>query len=193
MDFVAFSCLSGSQNEMEENLGALFTPKKVKALQDFVSEELVVIVDDIEPARIWLWETPQEEITEWLRLVKETRVLPEGWKVELWSDLEKMSRVNYGEILKKFREPRNALHVHKFFLHMKKFPNKKANFNSGNALREAALRRSAHYALQGVVLEELFPSATLLQTETPWAVKDPLYQPLRTRKIPIIHPFEERR
>lgn len=192
--FLAFSCLRGGRHGLEENLGTLFTPRSVGVLQDFLDEkELLVVVDDLEPVRIWQWDTSQTEVTEWLELVRATSEILDQWQVKLWSEIESGGKINYDEVLQKIQEPKWALHVHRLFSHMKKFPNKKANFSSSGELREAVVRRAAHYALQGTVLEKLFPFATLLQTETPWSVKDPLFQPLRNKPLPIIHPFEERR
>lgn len=193
--FVAFSCLFGDKNGLTDNLGTLFTPKNVDALQNFLDgKHLLVVIDDLEPVRIWQWEIPQREITGWLQLVLQASTIPKCWEVVLWSALESRSKkINYDEALDKIQNSKYALHIHKLYLHMQKFPNKKANLAGKKAFQEAATRRAAHYALQGVILEELFPSTILFQTETPWLVKDPLYQPLRNSPLPIVHPYEERR
>lgn len=191
---MAFSCLFGDKSGLAENLGSLFIPKRISALQSFLKEQdLLVILDDLEPVRIWQWEISQEEITGWLQLVVEASAVPEKWQVKLWSDFESHSEKSYNDALEKIRGAKYALHVHRLAIHMQEFPNQKANLEGKKAFQEAAVRRAAHYALQGVILEELFPSGVLLQTETPWKVKDPLFQPLRGELLPIVHPFEEER
>ena len=187
---MAFSCLDGDKKGLSDNLGTLFVPKKIQTLQKTLSgESLIIFVDDLEPKRIWLWDTPQEEITGWLQLVIEENAIPEQWQVILWSSVELRSKKSYEHALQLIQTPKHALTVHRLQTHMRAFPNKKANFIGNKEIREAALRRAAHYALQGLVLEETFPSGVLLQTETPWKVKDFLFSPLRQNKLPIIHPF----
>ena len=194
-DIIAFSCLSGDKKGLRDDLGTLFTPKRILALEKALEKEsLLVFVDDLEPRRIWLWDTPQQEITGWLELVIEGSFVPDRWKVILWSHLESRNKgMGYEKALQTIQSPQHALTVHRLETHMRAFPNKKANFSGNKEIREATLRRAAHYALQGAVLEDAFPSGVLFQTETPWKVKDPLFGCLRRKQLQIIHPFEERR
>lgn len=193
-EFVTFSCLSGDQEKkiLGENLGTLFTDRKIKVVRQVFKEHyLTVIIDDTEPVRIWQWDTPQEEVTGWYQLVFEESIVPEGWTIKLWSEIERASGVIYEKIITEIAKPEYALVVYHRLEHMKQFPNKKLKWVRD--LHYAAILRVAQYALQGIILEKKFPSAILLQGETPWAVKDPLFQTLRDSPLPIIHPFEERR
>ena len=196
--FITFSCLSGDQERQElgENLGGLFTEKKIhvlKQITDKVGCGFTVFIDDTEPIRIWGWSTPQKEISEWCQLVIENTTIPEGWVVRLWSSLEENSGLKYSEVQERINRPEHALLVHRRLAHMKEFPNRKVKNLKGKDLEDAAIKRVAQYALQGLVLESKMPSAILFQTETPWAVKDPLYQAFRNSQLPIVHPLEERR
>jgi hypothetical protein len=196
--FIAFSCLSGDQikRELGDNLGSLFTERKIRISNETLvalGTRLTVFVDDTEPVRIWGWPTQQQEITDWCRLVVESSTLPPNWDIALWSETEQRTDLNYEGVLETIKTPEHALLVNRRLAHMKEFPNRKIKNLKGKGLENAAIQRVAQYALQGLVLEKLMPRAVLLQAETPWAVKDPLYQPLRRSPLPIVHPFEERR
>lgn len=196
--FFSFSCLSGDHvnRELGYNLGILFTERRMRATErifEQLGSKIIVFIDDTEPVRIWRWPTPQEEVTEWCRMVVEDTPVPESWDVRLWSEAEQDSSFNYQEILATIRKPEYALAVSRRLAHMREFPNRKVKDLRGKGLEDAATHRVAHYALQGLVLEQSIPNGVLLQAETPWAVKDPLYQTLRVSSLPIIHPFEERR
>ena len=200
-ELIAFSCLSGvgSEQKLGMDLGGLFLGRIKKVFVCLIEElkslgyqnGLKIILDDCEPCRVWQWSIPQEEITLWYQMVIEDNQdqIPEGWQILLWSEIESKSEVCYEQILEKVAGQDYALLVHQHLEHMKKFPNKKMLGN----MREAVLRRIAEYSLQGKVLEEVFPNAILMQTETPWRVKDPLYSPLRLGSLPIIHPYPEER
>ena len=193
-EFIAFSCLSGDQEKrvLGNNFGALFTDRRVKIVKEVLGNKpFTVFIDDTEPIRIWQWDTPQEEITGWCQLVLEDSSIPENWDVRMWSEFEADSGWKYEEILEEIQKPEHALVVHHRLQHMKEFPNKKLRFVRD--LHKAATLRVAQYVLQGIVLEKKLPSAILFQSETPWAVKDPLFQSLRKSRLPIVHPFEERR
>jgi len=196
--FFSFSCLSGDHlnKELGYNLGILFTERRMRATEKIFEQlgsRIIVFIDDTEPIRIWRWPTPQEEITEWCRMVVEDTAVPESWDVRLWSETESLSSLEYQKILAEVRKPEHALVVSRRLAHMREFPNRKIKDLRGKELEDAARHRVAHYALQGLVLEQIIPNGVLLQAETPWAVKDPLYQTLRVSSLPIIHPFEERR
>jgi len=203
MTLVAFSCISGSAEgqEIDQDMGTLFKKRREKEMEVLLSaleatgqkRHLLVILDDCEPRRVWQWNISQDEVTNWCRMVIEDAEsqgrVPSGWEIKLWSDVEKSCAVAYDCILEQIRTPPFALLVHQHVEHMKRFPNKKL----AGDVREAAVRRVAQYALQGIVLEEFIPSAILLQSETPWSVKDPLYGALRTKPLPIVHPYPEER
>ncbi len=198
---VIFSCLSGNgfKQELGLSLGTLFETRLKKMTEAFVGQlseaghnvPIMVLLDDCEPCRVWQWDTSQEEITEWCRMVIEdsSEEIPTDWNVKLWSDLERGAKLTFEESLAKMSEPGQALLVHQHLEHMRAFPNKKLIGD----IKVAALRRVAGYALQGVVLEECMPAAILCQTETPWSIKDPIYNPFRGKPLPIIHPYPERR
>lgn len=197
-EFISFSCLSGNQEKQElgENLGALFIESKIRILQNITQRlgaRFTIFIDDTEPIRIWQWPTPQSEISEWCQLVIESTEIPKNWSVQLWSHVETGSGPEYQQILEEVSKPKHAMLVHRRLAHMKEFPNKKIKDLKGRDLEHAATRRVAQYALQGLILEKKMPSAILLQSETPWGVKDPLYQALRKNLLPIVHPFKERR
>ena len=200
---VAFSCISGSAEgyEIGQDMGALFGKKKKKETEAFLGalatadqgQRFLAILDDCEPRRVWQWGISQEEVTDWCRMVIEDaenqNKIPSGWEIKLWSDIEKSCAMAYDRVLDEVCSPRFALIVHQHLEHMKRFPNKKL----AGDIRQAALRRVAQYALQGAVLEEYLPHAILLQSETPWSVKDPLYGVLRQKLLPIVHPYSEDR
>ena len=215
--FIAFSCLSGVGKSMElgQDLGPLFTTRLGQRIESFMyslrnagyNGELTVIVDDDEPVEVWGWSMSQKDVTTWYKMVIETTTVPTGWLVELWSDIQARDRAT------------DAVHKVRNYLmningapralgplldHMRNFPNKKLRGD----IRTAAARRLFHSALQGLVLERVLTQSILVQTETPWRVKDSLLDPtercrgfiakdpsdcLRKYPLPVIHPFEERR
>lgn len=192
-----FSCLSGNgaTQEVGHDLGVMFKEKRMMVTNKLFSDlkqvgylgQVVVILDDYEPRRVWQWSAPQEEITSWCEMLIDDiqGSLPEGWKLKLWSRFEQDSSFDYEQVLVEMRKSAYALLVHQQLEYMKKFPNKKLI----GSMKEASLRRLTEYALQGAVLEKSCPSAILIQSETPWSVKDPLYSPLRKSRLPIVHPY----
>lgn len=199
--FIAFSCLSGSATgqKLGMDLGKLFAGRIKTALINFLEEMkhnsyrsgLAVLLDDCEPRRVWQWSLPQAEITQWYEMVIEDNKaqIPEDWEVILWSRIEERVRVNFEQTFEKISGEEYALIRYLQLLHMRKFPNKKLL----GSVQEAVLRRIAEYALQGKIIREIFPHAILIQTETPWKVKDPLFSVLREIPLPIIHPYPEER
>lgn len=199
INLVAFSCLSigGARKQFDQSLGAFFTKRKIKKTQEIMhlfqnngcKIELTVILDDIEPKRIWNWPEPQNEITEWSELVVcDVRDQIPGWNIKLWSSMETASGLMYGQILSAVSISDNELLIHQLGQEIERFPSVKTIGN----VRTASIRIIAQYAIQGVILEKELPQAILFQTETPYKVKDPLYNPLRQNPLPIIHPFERR-
>jgi hypothetical protein len=193
--FVLFSCLSGDgqREELGIDLGTLFTTRLGKRVEGFKrlfcscgkEPEFTVFVDDTEPVRVWQWRMPQEEVTNWYQMVAEDHILPFGCEVMLWSAVEKKLCPDDSS-----EEKINPLFLHQLLSHMQKFPNKK--LKPSIDLRDVAVRRLLHYERQGRVLRQVMPYTILIQTETPWSVKDPLYNP-QENLLSIVHPFEERR
>jgi len=196
---VAFSCLSGdgATEELEMTIGTLFETRLLRATENFLgilkengcNMPFTVILDDCEPRRVWRWGREQKDITDWCKMVIEDSDIPNGWSVNLWSDLEGRPALSFEDVLAEMSKPTYALVIHQHLEYMRKFPNKKLIGN----FKGAALRRVAGYAFQGLILEQKMPEAILCQTETPWSVKDPIYNPLRQIPLPIIHPYPERR
>lgn len=194
--FIVFSCLSGSAKtqELGQNLGVLFETSLNRHAQRFhkslqeagYQNDLLVIIDDCEPCRVWQWDTPQQEITTWCKLVIETTQIPVGWSVQLWSEIEQRANICFDDVLCRMSQQCHSLLVWQHCEHMQKYPNKKLRGD----VATAALRRVADYALQGLVLQTVIPHGILCQSETPWSAKDPLFNPLRQNKLPIIHPFK---
>lgn len=201
--FVLFSCLSGNgdKEELGQDLGVLFTSKLRSKTERFMSllegagfaGRLKVIIDDEEPTSCWGWKVPQQEIVTWCRMVMEETNVPPGWEVLLWSEVTSrlfqiVSRPQPQWLMDVCN---NSIEIHRLFRHMTDFPNKGLRKMRAH---EALARKVSHYAYQGVCLKHLFPNAILIQTETPWEVKDPLFRgPLGNSVASIIHPFERRR
>lgn len=189
-----FSCLSGEPDQLPENLGKFFTSGKDKvvtrlltSLESSIAITLRVIIDDTDPVRIWGSTLHQADITEWLRMIIEDVPMRENIEIVLWSDLEKQGSQSFYQILETIRTPKHALLIYHRLQHMKQRPPRRL-FGS---LQEASERRVAQFALQGKVFEATTPNAVLIQTDSPWKVKDPPYQALRQTLLPIIHPFSE--
>lgn len=201
--FVLFTCLSGdaTTQALGRNFGVPFVGSKRRIIEGLearlrkvgYTSDLTVIVDDCEPRRVWNWSVPQQEITEWCSLIlndaRERSIVPPRWRTSLWSEIESASTLDFSTIVSRIRESRHALVLHHHLTHMKKHPNKKLK---GDVV-EAAVRRVAGYALQGLVLERVYPHAILLQTEFPWSAKDAPYSTLRSTPLPIVHPFPDER
>ncbi|TSC62773.1 MAG: hypothetical protein Athens041674_408 [Parcubacteria group bacterium Athens0416_74] len=200
---LAFACLSGdgSTRTLDENLGFLSSRKKCKVVEDTLSAlrdaecaaSLTIIVDDFEPTRAWQWDVPQEQITDWCKLLVDAvygdifeRL---GARALFCSELERDFEPTYESVYERVRDSKYELLVHANLQHIRKFPNKK---RVGDG-RESTIRKVAQYAVQGLVLEKMFPNGILLQSETPWAVKDPLYDSLRLSPLPIVHLFSDER
>lgn len=192
-----FSCLSGEPNQFPENLGKFFESGKhkpmlrmLRELKEITTVTFRVIIDDTDPIRIWGSTLPQTEITDWLKLLIEDAQQKEElqpFELKLWSEMEKESGDSFELALQEIQTPCHALLVYHRLEHMRKRPPRRL---AGN-LKQASELRVAQFALQGKVFEVLEPRTILVQTDTPWKVKDPPYQALRRIPLPIIHPFEE--
>ncbi|OGG41702.1 hypothetical protein A3A21_03790 [Candidatus Jorgensenbacteria bacterium RIFCSPLOWO2_01_FULL_45_25b] len=200
--FVAFSCLSGDGlvQELDLNLGAFFKKRAIEITRRFFTElranscrdfPLVVFLDDCEPCRVWQWNVFQDDMTAWCRMMLEDARdwIPAEWSVRLWSEIESELSFSYEQALFEVRGDSHALLLYRLAEYMRRFPNKKLVGDVNEAIR----RRVAQYALQGAVLEKVFPHAILLQTEAPWSVKDLLYDTMRQTPLPIVHLYPERR
>lgn len=207
LSLLAFSCLSGDgkTQQIDENLGTLFKDRKKKRIQPLLEAlrkegfepRFLAILDDCEPERVWGWDVSQEDVaTSCKVLIEEARSrmeIPSDWTVKLWSEIEKENNAELhhlelgGSLVRELIL--HGIPFHHLKEHMRKFPNKKLV----GKVEDAASRRMIHYASQGAVLEKVFFNAILLQTETPWWVKDPLYNAVRLFRLPITHPFPEER
>lgn len=210
--FVVFSCLSGNgeREELGQDLGVLFTTKLRTKAEGFMKSltgagftgKLSVIVDDTEPVMFWNWQKSQSEVTTWCQMVVEDEDIPDGWEVKLWSDLEIEYRsINHDSKASSYEcfyssrssEITRSVIYHRLLQHIKTFPNSGLQLKKVSA-EKATLDKLIQYEFQRLVLNRLLTNAILIQTETPWEIKDPLFHgSLGNSFSSIIHPFEARR
>ena len=202
--FIAFSCLSGNARKLElgNDLGVLFTTKLKHKAERFVrilrsagyTSPFTVIVDDYEPWKVWEWDISPQDVTDWYRMAVEDSDIPSGWEVKLWSDFVRGDTPGSSAYIDYKTVPAvNGICLYELYKHMRRFPNKKLKMD----VRQAAERRARHYQVQGLELSNLIEGPILVQTETPWEVKDPLYitdgsflaGSWKRMRLPIIHPF----
>ena len=210
--FVAFSCIygDGKRESLEDNLGMVFASNLKGKMKNFVERlkiaglktQLQVIVDDTEPVRFWKWKTSQEEVTAWLTMIIEDSTIPEGWNVKLWSEIERDCREaitsNPFQLppYEEFYERESctimqSVQYHNLSQHITSFPNKGLQ---DVPVKEAVVGKLVQYKYECLVLNLMVSDLILIQTETPWEVKDPLFHnPLKNSPMNIIHPFERRR
>jgi len=210
--FVFFSCLSGDgkREESGQDLGVLFTTSLRQKMEQFTAllsntgfrPTTLIIIDDTEPVRFWNWNILQEEVTTWCRMIVKETNIPNYWCISLWSDLEKIRETNLyvdGTFASSYEEYRRirgdkvvrSVAYHKLLQHIKQYPNKGLKTLSA---QEATINKLVQYEFQGEILKKVVPNAILVQTETPWEVKDLLFHnQLRKSVASIIHPFERRR
>jgi len=208
--FLAFSCLSGNgeKEELSQNLGILFTTRLRNRAEQFVKklttagyhERLLVVIDDSEPRQVWSWQISQIDATDWYRMVIEDCDIPNCFDVQLWTDILRKTNTLDSSISGEFSIVKDTDDISLFRLskHMRQFPNKKLIGD----ISVAAKARAKHYSHQGIELSRRIPNAILLQTETPWNIKDQLYTSASIvttggeytkLELPIIHPFPEER
>jgi hypothetical protein len=153
------------------------------------------ILDDTDPKRIWCWETSQDELTFMCELMveqaKTSMLLPVNWYPTVWTALESkyVGEQTFASVLEWARSPgKHKIEIQK---HKKMLAEHLDQYHFSSGLEETAVRRVASPVFEGVVLEKVLPNAILFQTEYPWAQKDILYQLLRNKNNPlaIIHPF----
>jgi hypothetical protein len=200
LQLFAFSCLGAYRGKEELKLDiweTLFFKRFRKQLGKFLpacaeaglSMKLSVVLPDTEPVETWGWERSQGSLTDDCRLIAEcAEGLPPGCEVVLWSDLLAQTRLGYATAYEWVRQTGPELLIAGEAQHIAKskaFADIQLNANP----RRVAERQVAAYALQGQVLEQLFPRTIFLQSETPAARKDVMYNPLRQHPLPIIHPF----
>lgn len=212
-EFVIFSCLSGNaeREELPQDLGVLFTTSLHAKAESFMNlltragfvGRLQVIVDDTEPVKFWNWGKSQSEITTWCQMVIEEMDIPKSWDVKLWSDLESGYAMvtgsgaglpSYSEFYaSKITQVKSSVLFHKLFQHISNFPNKGLQMKNV-PVEKATTDKLIQYQFQQLILRRMMANGVLIQTETPWEVKDPLFHgPLGNSFGSIIHPFERRR
>lgn len=201
--FVTFSCLhgDGKRESLEDNLGMVFEKTLKAKMESLMSQlkiagynnHLLVIVDDTEPVRFWKWKTSQEEITTWLKMVIEEADIPSDWDVLLWSDIEKDYVARELPSYEQFYADHSgtvtqSVPYYNLFRHVKMFPNKGLKDVS---VHEAVTGKLVQYKYECLILNLMMPNLILIQTETPWEVKDPLFRnPMTNSTMKIIHPFQ---
>lgn len=200
LQLLAFSCLGTFRGKEELRLDiweTLFFKRFRKQLSRFlsacteakVSIKLSVILPDTEPVETWGWGRTQDSLTDDCRLMAEcAEGLLSGCEVLLWSDLLAQTGLGYATAYEWVRQTGPELLIVGEAQHIAQ-SNVFADIQLNIKPRQVAERQVAAYALQGQVLEQLFPHAIFLQSETPAARKDVMYNPLRQRPLPVIHPF----
>ena len=213
LTLLVFSCLATEQSKEElvmDFFKTLFfdgglkdisnTAKRairlVREIEDLGLEVKVIpILVDTEPKRTWGWQASQHELTLTCELMieeaRESEFLPKNWEPVLWSSLEACysGGQTFEECLKWAKGAgKHSMCVREQAKHLAGFSDR---YHFPLGLEETAVRQVGAYAFEGVVLEEIFPNALLLQSEFPWSEKDALYQWLRNKKKPlqIVHPF----
>lgn len=198
--FVTFSCLGSIKGKEELRLDLFetyfFRSRKLRECVALLQElraikpvRMLTILPDCEPRRTWGWSVSQEELTTTCELMiedaRDSGRVPEGWEVVCWSALEARTQSVFPDALAWATQPAQALHIHQEAELLGRYPD--ILFKEG--LEVAALRQVAAYAHEGRVLEELYPHAVLLQSESSPQRKDRMYQPLRSQPLAIVHPF----
>lgn len=200
IEFITFACLGTHRGKEEIRLELSETnffkkfakraDKLLKAVRELGNTtSLTIFLADLEPCRTWGWRSvTQEEISYYCReMVDASRHrLPVNWTVQSWSEVESQSAgVAFPEALEWARRNAHPLVVQGETEHIALFP----EILLRRTVQEHALIQVASYALEGKTLEAQNPNFILLQTEFPARRKDQMYQPLRSRRLPIIHPF----
>lgn len=201
VEFMTFSCLATYRGKEELKLDfketfffRKFFKDTLALFGEFVRAGLTVnikiILPDTEPKETWGWSVPQEELTGYCRMMAEdaAKQLPKNFQILLWSDLLGQTSYSFDEVLLWAERFASAILINSESQFIKNSP----EFNEillWDKPVKIAQKQVAAYALQGLVLEKLFPNAIFLQSEFPAARKDKMYMPLRSRELPIVHPF----
>ncbi len=197
IELIVFSCLGSvkGKEELHLDLAAtyFFRSRKfrelielVTRLQEIKSVRVTAVLPDLEPRRTWGWTTSYDDLTTACQLMIEDYplTLPDNWRVVCWSELE-TDTIVYADALNWAHEPAQHIHVHKEASYLRRFP----DIVFADGLEHAARHQVAAYAHEGKTLEHVLQHAILVQSEHPPERKDRMYQPLRSRTLPIIHPF----
>jgi hypothetical protein len=202
LHFIAFSCLGTyrGKQELRPSLDETYffrsskvAPRAIELVRALEAAGVTVSVhaflQDREPCRTWGWQVAQGDITAACELMREggQSALPSNWHITLWSEVETMCG---GEVphasWTEWARKTHPLMIHQVTEHLRGFP--EIEFVGG--VKVAAARQVAAYALEGCLLEKMYPDAILLQSETPYERKARMYQLRRKQPLPIIHPFK---
>lgn len=157
-----------------------------------ITVEIIACLADLEPLRVWGWQTDQEEMTVACQLMAEQGqdVLSPLWRFQLWSELEAdyQGESDFQTILADLdKQGKHRLLIDAQEKHLL------GTRHDYHQLppREVAKRRVASYGFEGLILERVLPNAIFMQISNPYKIRDPLHQRLRDRDapLPIIHPF----
>ncbi|MFH1611213.1 MAG: hypothetical protein ABIA83_01280 [Patescibacteria group bacterium] len=196
---IGFSCLGtyrGRQELIPDLMQTYFfrsrkTVRRVHELADAlratgINVSIEIFLPDLEPRRTWGWEASQDELTFYCKCMREEVELSEGWRVTLWSELEAelLESVRFDDWVA-WAQEHNPLLIAQVAEHLRQFD--MIEFPQGVVW--SASRQVAAYAMEGALLEQARSDSVFLQSESPHDHKDRLYQPRRTRPLPIIHPF----
>lgn len=207
--FFSFSCLGtlSGKEELRLDLAETYffksrrkwqrTRDVLVRLAQHIKVRMHVILPDCEPRRTWGWQIPQDEITGYCDMMRDegikSGVVPEGWQVPLWSEIEAMwpgvqhVEAKREEVLCWAAEQEQSLMVHHEAEHMRGF----RDIQLVHSPKEIGRRQVAAYAYEGMVLGFALRDAVLIQSEMPVPRKDLLYQPLRyAPPLPVVHPLD---
>ncbi|MFA4942992.1 MAG: hypothetical protein WC564_05145 [Patescibacteria group bacterium] len=216
IDFFIFSCLA-TKRDREELIVNFFKTlffdggtkiisrkfkKVVQITQELESLGMVVnifpILSDTEPKRTWGWKLPQDELSIACEIMVEqsqnSDLIPKNWCPKLWSEIELGYDNDWNffcNILNWVRSNgKHQFRVREQIRCLAKFSDR---YYFPLGLEETAIRQVASYAFEGMVFQDKFPGAILLQSEYPPSEKDVLYNLLRNQKRPltILHPFND--
>ena len=204
LTFIVFACLGTKQGKEELRLDLnetifmkRFRRRAEKLFQEFAAANLpatlTIILPDLEPRRTWGWNVPQEELSGLCQLMIDdaTPQLPQGWSAVLWSELEERAEAasEYAQALEWGRTSAPPLLVRGEQLFFRELSERHPDILIKGDPETLARRQIAAYAHEGRVLEKLFPTGILLQTDTPIERKDAMFMQLRSDLLAIAHPF----
>lgn len=199
--FIAFSCLGTIRGKEELRLDLFETyflrsrkfgemQRLLDRIREHIDASMTVILPDCEPTRTWGWQcNPHDSTVACELMIEDGRSqLPEYWEAVTWSSIEARSNghITHASAVQWAMQVAQQVYVHQEDLHLRAFPD--IEFAGGT--RAAAERQVAAYAFEGAVLEQVHPAAIYVQSESPAARKDRMYQPMRKNMLPIIHPFK---
>lgn len=219
LTFLVFSCLATEKEReylIEDYFRTLFfcgsynhggpktlghRPRKVLHLIQEIERlglvaQVIPILVDTEPRRTWGWKTNQEDLSFQCELMFEqaddSGLFPDNWHPSMWSMLEKRytGQETFEKCLQWVRTSGpQAIRIREQVKCLRNFADR---YHFPLGIEETAVRQVAAYAFEGIVLEQVFPNAILLQSEEPWKEKDCLYQLRRDKKntLCIVHPFD---